>query len=166
MNLFPFCVMVFCQKRVYNFQLKLLCLRDINQKLLSRHPQRILTIKGVGDLGKSIKKGKFVSKIFFQKMLNEVLTDNQSAYLLMHGILSPHEDGGQGHFSGLVGGLPFQMDNGGTPLYGGSHNQGFPWVKSSMHFLLNWQCRTQVCKSEFNKLSQRSLQRLVTSAKW
>ena len=47
--------------------------------------------------------------------------------LYIHGILSPHEDGGRGgvFFSGPVGGLPFHMAVGGTPsygAYGGSHN--------------------------------------------
>ena len=44
----------------------------------------------------------------------------------MHGILSPHEDGGQGHFSGLVGDLPFQMNNGGLLYMGGVTVRDFP----------------------------------------
>ena len=51
--------------------------------------------------------------------------------LHIHGILSPHENWGKGrgvHSSGPVGkgggrvGVPFHMNSGGTPSYGGSHN--------------------------------------------
>ena len=37
-----------------------------------RHIQQILNIKGVVSLGESVKKGKFMTNIFFQTMLNEV----------------------------------------------------------------------------------------------
>ena len=40
----------------------------------------------------------------------------------LHGILSPHEDGGGGSFFKVSGGLPFPMDSGVTPSYAGSHN--------------------------------------------
>ena len=36
------------------------------------HTQLVLDVKGVGALGESLKKGKFVTKFFFEIMLNEV----------------------------------------------------------------------------------------------
>ena len=57
----------------------------------------------------------------------------------------PHENRGEGGgVAGPVGDLPFQMDNGGTPSYRGSHNQVFlAQLANAGH--------------EFNKLSQRRL---------
>ena len=62
----------------------------------------------------------------------------------------PHENrgegggGGGGGVAGPLGDLPFQMDNGGTPSYRGSHNQVFlAQLANAGH--------------EFNKLSQRRL---------
>ena len=45
-------------------------------------------------------------------------------YTQLHGILSPYKDGGGGgvYCSEPVGGLPFYMDSGETPSYGGSLN--------------------------------------------
>ena len=45
---------------------------SIDKKVLSR--QQILAVKGVGGLNETVKKGKLVTEIFFQIMLNEVLT--------------------------------------------------------------------------------------------
>ena len=47
------------------------------------HAYRILSVKGVGRLSESVKKGKFMTKIFFQIMLNEVLKICKNWYLLM-----------------------------------------------------------------------------------
>ena len=43
---------------------------SINKKLLSRIAK---AVKGVGDFSESVKKGKFMTKIIFQIMLNEVI---------------------------------------------------------------------------------------------
>ena len=87
-----------------------------------------------------------------------------SVIRILHDILSPHEDQGI-LFSGPVVGLPFHMDNEGTPPHGRSHNQRFLWGKSSTNFFPNGKFTTQLCKGEFNKLSLRSLhnRQIVTS---
>ena len=46
-------------------------------------PWQILAVKGVDSLSESVKKEKFVMKIFFQLMLNEVLNSCKKWYLLM-----------------------------------------------------------------------------------
>ena len=45
-------------------------LGSINKKLLSHIAK---AVEGVGDFSESVKKGKFVTKIIFQIMLNEVI---------------------------------------------------------------------------------------------
>ena len=70
-----------------------------------------------------------------------------------HGILSPHEDG-KVHFSGPVGSLCFQMDGGETPSYEGVTIGDFPRRTPPSFSCPIGKCRIQVCKSEFNKLSQ------------
>ena len=62
------------------------------------------------------------------------------------------------YFSGPVGYLLFHMDTGGTPsyrAYGRVRIRDFSGGDSSTNFLPSWQM--QVYKTEFIKLSQRSL---------
>ena len=71
----------------------------------------------------------------------------------------PHEDKGI-HFSGPVGGLPFHIDNGATPSYGGVTNRDFPGrtpasiscpiAKSVKVNLTN--CHKEVCRTKFYQI--------------
>ena len=74
----------------------------------------------------------------------------------IHGMLSPPWRW-RGVFFRASGKSVFSYGQWETPSYGGSHNYGFPWGDSSINFLPNWQMQDQVYKSNFNKLSQRSL---------
>ena len=85
-----------------------------------------------------------------------------TVYSVTHGMLSTHEDGG-GHFSEPVGGLPFHMDNRGTPSYGGVTIWDFPGGTPVPISCPIGKHRTQVCKSEFNKICRIKFYQIVTS---
>ena len=66
-------------------------------------------------------------------------------------------EGEKGHFLGPVGSLPFHMDDGELLHMGEVLIKDFPGGIPVLISCPFSKCRTQNCKSKFNKLSQRSL---------